>query len=51
MKRQELYNPKQDRGNGNIGATNVGEYSGRRLFLLILPIGEEEKSNNMYTII
>jgi hypothetical protein len=25
MKRQELYNPKQDRGSGNIGATSVGE--------------------------
>ena len=25
MKRQELYNPKQDRGSGNIGAANVGE--------------------------
>ena len=42
MQRQELYNPKQDRGSGNIGATNVGEYSGRPLFLLILPIGEED---------
>jgi hypothetical protein len=27
MQRQELYNPKRDRGSGNIGATNVGEYS------------------------
>jgi hypothetical protein len=25
MKRQELYNPKQDRGSENIGAVNVGE--------------------------
>jgi hypothetical protein len=25
MKRQELYIPKRDRGNGNIGAANVGE--------------------------
>jgi len=27
MKRQELYNPKQDRGSGNTGAINVGKYS------------------------
>ena len=27
MQRQELYNPKRDRGSGNNGATNVGEYS------------------------
>jgi hypothetical protein len=27
MKRQELYNPKRDRGSGNIGAANVEEYN------------------------
>ena len=37
MKRQELYNPKQDRGSGNIGATNVGEYNAR-LSLLNHPL-------------
>ena len=50
MKRQKLYNPKRDRGKrkywsckcGNIGATNVGEYSGRSLFLLIPTIGKED---------
>jgi hypothetical protein len=29
MKRQELYNPERDRGCGNIGATNAGEYNAR----------------------
>jgi hypothetical protein len=43
MQRQELYNPERDRGKREYGATNVGEYSGRPLFLLILPIGEEER--------
>ena len=29
MQRQELYNPKRDRGSGNIEAANVGEYKVR----------------------
>ena len=41
MKGQELYNPKRDRGNGNIGAANVGEYKGRvRLIGLVFVLPE-----------
>ncbi len=29
MKMQELYNPKRDRGSGNIGFANMGEYKER----------------------
>ena len=40
MQRQELYNPKQDRGSGNIGAINVGEYKGPRLIGLVFVLPE-----------
>jgi len=45
MKRQELYNPKRDRGSGNIGAVNVGEYKERlKLIGLVFVLPENAVS-------
>ena len=46
MKRQELYNPKRDRGSGNIGAVNVGEYKERlKLIGLVFVLPENAVSD------